>query len=358
MISLELWRARIGCFLQPCFKSRFKAPKIAISAMSLRLFIWVSLTLAISTQCNRPGVPNVVQWQLDLFTQDCNVRDVPLDTGHTMDYLILQSTHMTALITRMSLCGDVELNPGPNPSGPSKQTGNTSRVQTRLSSLQGQLAIGNMDIDLVSELKESKDRLKVLELENEKLKSVVDRLENQSRRNNLILHGIDEQENESWESCETKVKQVLQDEFGIDATNLPIERAHRLGKPKPVLGQSVNQAASASQVSVEPSQSATGDEGTAMPDKEEGPPKPKSRPVIIKFLNWKDKSSVMRQVLEAKSENVKASEDYSLTVRNIRKQLIPHLIDLRNANPGKTVVLSFDKIRMGKKVFSLSDFKE
>ena len=146
MISVELWRARIGCFLQPCFKAKFKAPKIAISAMSLRLIIWVSLTLAISTQGNRPGDPHVVQWQLDLFTQDCNVRDVPLDTGHIMDYHALQSTHMTALITRMSLCGDVELNPGPP-----KHSSN--RVQTKLASSQVHLAISNGDIDLVSELK-------------------------------------------------------------------------------------------------------------------------------------------------------------------------------------------------------------
>lgn len=54
-------------------------------------------------------------------------------------------------------------------------------------------------------------------------------LENQSRRNNVRVDGISEEDNETWEETEAKVKQVLKDELNL-ASAPDIERAHRVGK--------------------------------------------------------------------------------------------------------------------------------
>ena len=54
-------------------------------------------------------------------------------------------------------------------------------------------------------------------------------LENQSRRNNVRIDGIPEEDNETWETNETKVKQVLKDELNL--ANAPdVKRAHRVSK--------------------------------------------------------------------------------------------------------------------------------
>ena len=54
-------------------------------------------------------------------------------------------------------------------------------------------------------------------------------LENQSRRNNIRIDGILEEENESWDTTEEKVKQVLAEKLNLEEA-LHIERAHRVGR--------------------------------------------------------------------------------------------------------------------------------
>ena len=54
-------------------------------------------------------------------------------------------------------------------------------------------------------------------------------LENQSRRSNRRIDGIQEEENESWDTTEEKVKQVLAEKLNFEEA-LDIERAHRVGR--------------------------------------------------------------------------------------------------------------------------------
>lgn len=53
-------------------------------------------------------------------------------------------------------------------------------------------------------------------------------LENQSRRNNIRIDGISEEENESWDTTAEKVKHVLTEKLGL-VTEPDIERVHRIG---------------------------------------------------------------------------------------------------------------------------------
>ena len=53
-------------------------------------------------------------------------------------------------------------------------------------------------------------------------------LENQSRRNNVRIDGISEEDNEIWETTEAKVREVLKDELNL-ASAPDVERAHGVG---------------------------------------------------------------------------------------------------------------------------------
>lgn len=108
-----------------------------------------------------------------------------------------------------------------------------------------------------------------------------DDLEDRSRRNNLILHGIPDCE-EKWEETEQKVLSLLSrccdESFSADS----IERAHRLGSFA------------------------------------EG----RCRPVIVKFLSFKVKEKVSAARSCFKENNVTISDDFSVGTRVARSKLL------------------------------------
>ena len=200
MISLEVWRARIGTFSFPHSKQRFKAPAIAVSASALRVAMWLTCILAIGIQCDKPGsaCPSLQQWQWIssiLVTSPVNITTCadgphtqPANQWNVNNLPQLQASHTSAIIgIRLLTCGDVELNPGPPP-GSSKPGGQRDRVQTRLRSSQGNLYLGKDTADdtLLHRLDALEGKVEVLEQENIFLQRKLDALENQSRRNNLV----------------------------------------------------------------------------------------------------------------------------------------------------------------------------
>ena len=54
-------------------------------------------------------------------------------------------------------------------------------------------------------------------------------LEDRSRQNNLRFEGIKEHENESWEDCENKIYDLLENKLEMDIENVVIKRAYRTG---------------------------------------------------------------------------------------------------------------------------------
>ena len=167
------------------------------------------------------------------------------------------------------------------------------------------------------DLKSSHENLKT---ENETLTKKVnnmskklDQLENQSRRENLVFHGLKEDPNESWEDSENKIRAYISNDLGLDDSRISIERAHRL-------------------------------KAKTFP-----------RPIIAKFSLFKDRDRVLKKYREkrdsAQNEDdgqqsdhgtnategeaaesrkepvVRVSEDFSARVRRIRRSLRPFLID-------------------------------
>lgn len=87
----------------------------------------------------------------------------------------------------------------------------------------------------VSELSASVEELKV-ETKKNQLKN--EKLEAQSRRENLKFFNIDESDNETWDQSEQKIRGYIRTELELDETEIKIERAHRLPgrfKPRPVI---------------------------------------------------------------------------------------------------------------------------
>lgn len=57
-----------------------------------------------------------------------------------------------------------------------------------------------------------------------------DYLENQTRRNNLLIDGVPESKTESWGDTEIVTKKVLSEHLKMDSKLIEVKRAHRSGK--------------------------------------------------------------------------------------------------------------------------------
>ena len=74
--------------------------------------------------------------------------------------------------------------------------------------------------DVVSEVKR-------LKLEREDMLSKLDDLENRSRRNNLVFHGVPESQSPQREICQEVVEELIHKFVGLSSSEAPIERCHR-----------------------------------------------------------------------------------------------------------------------------------
>ena len=52
-------------------------------------------------------------------------------------------------------------------------------------------------------------------------------LEDRSRRNNIRIDGIEDDQNETWDSCEEKVQKLFKEKLGLE-NEVEIERCHRM----------------------------------------------------------------------------------------------------------------------------------
>ena len=56
-----------------------------------------------------------------------------------------------------------------------------------------------------------------------------ERLEAQSRRDNLWFYGFDDKIDESWEESETRVRNYIEEHLNIDEASIKIKRAQASG---------------------------------------------------------------------------------------------------------------------------------
>ncbi|XP_049527367.1 uncharacterized protein LOC125947075 isoform X1 [Dermacentor silvarum] len=230
--------------------------------------------------------------------------------------LLLCPIHVNSAVTALS-CGDVESNPGPTEkemsqllSGQSSMTASInnvlskqSRIEKDIADLKERMLSLETHLSTLSSLQNDVINIKTTVTDLEKnvssLLCKVDELENRGRRNSLIMYGLNEQEGETNDSLLNMIKEdVFKERLGLTINN--VERCHRLGRKKE-----------------------------------------KARPVILRFLDYRDKSSVLKECRKLKGTTVSITEDFSLKVREIRMKLWQS--SQQERDQGSKVKLVFDK---------------
>ena len=144
----------------------------------------------------------------------------------------------------------------------------------------------------------------------EAMEDNVEYMENQNRRNNVKILGMEEDSDKekSWDDTEELVQNLIKDKLG-PSKSFEIERCHRVG----YLGkkQSSHDRSHLSQF-----------------ERSDEP-----RPIVAKFLRWKDKEVVLKLARQTKPEGVRFVQDLSRRSLFRRKERIPELIEARK--PGK-----------------------
>lgn len=77
---------------------------------------------------------------------------------------------------------------------------------------------------------------------------------------------------------------------------------------------------------------------------------PKSRPVILKLVDYRDKSNILKNCSKLKGSSISVSEDFSQPVREIQRKLWAHTKENRDRK--KKVYLVYDKVKVEGRLFS------
>ncbi|KAH9359680.1 hypothetical protein HPB48_010829 [Haemaphysalis longicornis] len=256
-----------------------------------------------------------------------------LSTGARFSLVLFCLAHL------LVCAGDVETNPGPEKldqvltlvkelitsnhkfqeevSGRLKDLQlSVTDIKRRLSELEQSDSVRDLRVDVSSVsslLKESCDQLRNIDSRQTQRSSlVVDDLDNRIRRNNLIFKGLPETSPETWAETEETITKFVSENLDIDVGE--IERAHRIGEWK---------------------------EGTV-------------RPVVVKFLNFKDKHNILKNASKLKdvlAPRVWIEEDFSPRMQLIRKQLR----DFAHATkqPGEKYKVISDKLLLNGRLYHL-----
>ena len=137
---------------------------------------------------------------------------------------------------------------------------------------------------------------------------------------NIVIRGIEEAQNESWEDTEKKVVQFMKDQLKIDDANeAMLDRAHRIGKKIPE----------------------------------------KHRNIVVKFASSHDKSQIFKNIKNlAEKKQYSIQEQYPQEVQERRKRLWPLFKEAKErAKHDRThkVSWSVDKLNINGRMYTAKD---
>ena len=174
-----------------------------------------------------------------------------------------------------------------------------------------------------TEVKELNVRLATAEAQNLKLqkdvhdmKSKILYLESQSKRKNLIIDGLEDSENETWDDCEQLVLKFFEDELNLE--DIQVDRVHRNG------------------------QFGAGK---------------KPRTVVVNFCSYKDRQLVWQNRYEARDKSIRIYEDYPSEISANRRLLWPIYKAAKNSQDYKNVSLKLDKLWIDGKMYTTERLK-
>ena len=144
--------------------------------------------------------------------------------------------------------------------------------------------IGDKVQKLVEEINQIKKELRVIQTTKpswaiETNAKLVD-LEDRCRQKYLRFEQIKEHENESWEDCESKISNLLENKLEVDIEIVVIEQLHRTGKKS----------------------------------------KNRLRPIVAQFSFYKDKMNILKNCKKLKNIRFSIFEEFSRETAAIRKK--------------------------------------
>jgi hypothetical protein len=195
-----------------------------------------------------------------------------------------------------------------------------SMFDSKLEEVKGEIRSSGSELRNIVETMNSalvqvQSKCEVLEKENNRLTSEVVRLENYSRRNNLIFFNIREENNEVWEKTEHNIAEFIESVMKVKLGGYDIERAHRLGKK----GRN-------------------------------------ARPIIVKFNSWKKKMEILGAVHTLRGIPIGVSEDFAESTRRTREELKACLSQARSM--GMKAFLKLDKLVVDGKIYSKEEWEQ
>ena len=161
---------------------------------------------------------------------------------------------------------------------------------------------------MAAKLKDAEEEIGTLQTELRTQDSKLEYLENQSRRNNIRVSGIPESPNETWDVAETKVKQAIQEQLGIE---VDIERAHRVERRN---------------------------RDRNSQDTQQGKP----RTIVCKLRCWKQREAVLKKARKSKPSGLFISEDLALATLQRRVGQVGKLREAKQA--GKIAYFVLDRL--------------
>ena len=181
--------------------------------------------------------------------------------------------------------------------------------------------------DVIKELNSVKTENNELKVANTALKKDVDAfksqviyIESHSRRNNLLFKGVEESENETWEDCENKLLNILNETLP-DIGDINFERVHRIGDK-------------AKQIDTTP------------------------RELIAKFSSYKQRDFVWANRSKFKGTNLWISEDYPQAIKQNRQKLFPYLQAAKRSSEIKHSSLKLDRLYINNKQYTVKNLHE
>ena len=188
---------------------------------------------------------------------------------------------------------------------------------------QGQFDEQTKKLDKMEDkLTSSAHNIEALDISVNAIDNNLEYMENQSRRNNLKIMGVEENlaEEKSWDDTEKLVKELIKDKLGIDE-DIDIERCHRVGN----LDNKMSQP------------------GMSTRNKE-------PRSIVAKISKWKIKEMILKKARNVKPEGIKFVADLSQRTLEKRRAKIPDLLQARSE--GKVAYFVLDKLIVKNKTFS------
>ena len=156
-----------------------------------------------------------------------------------------------------------------------------------------------------------------LRLQNEK---IID-LQSRSMRENLVIKGIPEDDNESWEKTREKVVDLMKNELGIDNSSIEmIDRAHRIGA--------------------------------------KNPKNRNSRSIVAKFSTSDAKGGIFKNIRKLAGKNISINEQLPPEVQERRNRLWHKFKEAKaRAKEDRTVKVTwqYDKLKVNDKIYTAVD---